>query len=151
MQVSVVPNQWKSGLCDCCATPGCCMAFCCPCCIYGQIVAAMGPHEAFCGGNFCGACCCFYSLHAVPQLIDTLFIFACSIPVGTIAFPLSTIIHCPARRAIRQKFNISGDDMEDCLTVWCCICCALAQVSMFAPLRVLNADRFRRRSTTRSA
>ncbi len=118
-------SQWKSGLCDCCSTPGCCSACCCPCSIFGHLAAAMKPEEMFCGGNYCGGCCLFYSLHLISQLIDALFA-----PLGTIIFPTSTIVHCPARGAIRKKFNIPGSECEDCMIVWCCNCCALAQVKL---------------------
>ena len=53
--------------------------------------------------------------------------------VGTILFPLSTIVHCPTRGAIRRKYNISGNECEDCIVVWCCLCCALAQVFLVHP------------------
>ena len=147
--MQVVPNtagQWKSGLCECCSTPGCCTACCCPCCIYGEIAAKLSPQEAKCGGSYGGACCCYYSLHALSQLIDAAFVLAFCIPVGTIALPFSTIIHCPARSAIRRKYNIPGSDCEDCMVVWCCMCCALAQVLSsthvlaYIKLYLMNAD-----------
>jgi Cys-rich protein (TIGR01571 family) len=121
-------GQWNSGLCDCCSNPVCCMACCCPCCVYGQIVAAMGPQETIFGGNYCSGCCCFYSLHCLSQLIDSILASLTGIPFGTILFPFSTIIHCPTRGEIRRKYNIPGSDSDDCLVVWCCMCCALAQV-----------------------
>ena len=126
-------SQWKSGLCESFFKAGCCNAMCCSCCIYGQIVATLRPDEDACGGNFCGGCCGFCLLQALPQTVDTLFIFACAIPVGTILFPLSTIVHCPTRGAIRRKYNISGNECEDCIVVWCCLCCALAQVFLVHP------------------
>ena len=125
MQVQVATGQWKSGLCDCCSTPACCMACCCPCCIYGQIAAAMRAEETCCGGNYCGSCCLFYSLHAVSQIVDVFYPLP---PLGTIVLPMSTCVHCPTRRAIRQKYSIPGNDCEDCMIVWCCNCCALSQV-----------------------
>ena len=137
MQTSVVHSEWKSGLCDCCSKPVCCEACCCPCCVYGQILAAMEPNEAACGGNYCGACCCFYALHSISQLIDSLFILFFAIPVGTIVFPFAAIVHYPARKAIRQKHNISGSDCDDCLTVWCCMCCALVQVDCLPTFNTL--------------
>ncbi len=116
-------GAWTSGLCDCCKTPACCMACCCPSCIFGQISAAMTPQEVFCGGNYCGACC-LYALLTAPQIvIDTI-----TLPVTSILLPFGTCVHCPMRSAIRKKYNIPGDDCEDCLIVWCCACCALAQV-----------------------
>lgn len=123
-------GQWSSGLCDCCSNPVCCTACCCPCCIYGQIAAALSPEETPCGGNYCGACCCFYTLYAAAQGIDALFALSLGLHVGTIVCPLSIIIHCPTRGAIRRRYNIQGDAGEDCLVVWCCMCCALAQVGI---------------------
>ena len=127
-RVSALESEWRSGLCECCSTPGCCMAAFCPCCLYGQIVATMRPDEDTCGGNFCGGCCGFYSFHFFPQVIDAFFLLACALPVGTILFPCSAFLHCPTRGAIRRKYNIRGNECEDCCVVWCCLCCALAQV-----------------------
>ncbi len=117
-------GAWTSGLCDCCTTPACCMACCCPCCVFGQISAAMAPQEVCCGGNYCGACCLYACLTAPQISIDLLV----GIPVTSLTLPLGPCVHCPMRSAIRKKYNIPGNDCEDCLIVWCCACCALAQV-----------------------
>ena len=120
-----MPGAWKSGLCDCCSTPACCLACCCPCCVFGQIGAAMTPAEVCCGGDYCGSCCLYYILIMPTQYIDVVI---APLSVGSIALPLGTLIHCPMRSAIRKKHQIPGNDCEDCLIVWCCACCALAQV-----------------------
>jgi hypothetical protein len=31
------------------------------------------------------------------------------------------------RREIRDRYNIGGDAVTDCLVSWCCHCCALIQ------------------------
>jgi Cys-rich protein (TIGR01571 family) len=86
-------------------------------------VSAMTPQEVVCGGNYCGACC-LYALLTAPQIaIDIL-----TLPVTSILLPLGTCVHFPMRSTIRKKYNIPGNDCEDCLTVWLCACCALAQV-----------------------
>ena len=85
----------------------------------------MSPGETLCGGDYCGACCSFYALHSISQVIDAVTFAS---PVGTLIFPFSTITHCPARGAIRRKYDIAGGAGEDCLVVWCCLCCALVQV-----------------------
>ena len=113
-------------MCECCHTPGCCLACCCPCCIYGQILAAMRPEESpCCGGNFCGACCLFCFMESLSRLLD---IATFGSPIGSVLCPISSIIHRPTRGAIRRKYNIAGDELGDCFVVWCCTCCALAQV-----------------------
>jgi Cys-rich protein (TIGR01571 family) len=86
-------------------------------------ICAMTPQEVVCGGNYCGACC-LYALLTAPQIaIDIL-----TLPVTSILLPLGTCVHFPMRSTIRKKYNIPGNDCEDCLTVWLCACCALAQV-----------------------
>ena len=122
-------GTWRSGLCDCCSTPACCMACCCPCCVLGQIAATMNPGEVCCGGNYCGSCCLYYLLIMPTQFVDVVF---APISVASIALPLGTLVHCPMRSAIRKKHNIPGNDFEDCLIVWCCSCCALAQVLLLS-------------------
>jgi Cys-rich protein (TIGR01571 family) len=72
---------------------------------------------------------------SADRLIIHSFFF--SIPVGTIVFPFAAIVHYPARKAIRQKHNISGSDCDDCLTVWCCMCCALVQVDCLPTFNTL--------------
>ena len=123
-EMAVGAGAWKSGLCDCCNSPACCMACCCPCCVFGQISAAMAPEEVCCGGNYCGSCCMYAAITGPLVAFDSIF----GLPAATIALPLGTCVHCPLRSAIRRKHNIPGDDCEDCLIVWWCACCALAQV-----------------------
>ncbi|GFO18973.1 cell number regulator 10 [Plakobranchus ocellatus] len=43
--------------------------------------------------------------------------------------PLNLIFHTIARGKIREMNNIEGSLLMDCLTVWCCPCCALIQES----------------------
>ena len=123
--MSAANGAWRSGLCDCCSTPACCLACCCPCCVFGQIAATMTPEEVCCGGNYGGSCCLYYLLIMPTQFVDVLL---APTSVALIILPLGSLMHCPLRSAIRRKHNIPGDDCEDCMTVWCCSCCALAQV-----------------------
>ena len=123
--MSAANGAWKSGLCDCCSTPACCLACCCPCCVFGQIAVTMTPEEVCCGGNYGGSCCLYYLLVMPTQFVDVLL---APTSAASIILPIGTLMHCPLRSAIRRKHKIPGDDCEDCVIVWCCSCCALAQV-----------------------
>jgi Cys-rich protein (TIGR01571 family) len=118
-------SQGRSGLCDCCSTPACCLSCCCPCCVVGQKAAAMIPEEVCAGGNYCGSCCLHYILIMPTQFIDVIF---APFSIASIVLPLGTLYRCPMRSAIKKKHHIPGSDCEDCLIVWWCACCALAQV-----------------------
>ncbi len=124
-ETSLPKGAWQSGLCDCCSKSACCSACCFPCCICGQMAATMTPEEVYCGGDYCGSCF-LYSILVMPTLfIDVLF---SPFSLASIVLPLRTLVHCPMRSAIRKKYNIPGDDCEDCFIVWWCSCCALVQV-----------------------
>merc|ERR1712167_128619 len=91
--------EWKTGLCDCCSTPGCCMGWCCPCCLFGQIVGALPADSGvMCAGNCCGACFGCAALDAIPY----------------VGFILSAIVCLgPTRGKIREMNGIEGSCMND--------------------------------------
>ncbi len=80
-------------------------------------------------------CCLYYLLIMPTQIVAVIVSFGTGSIVGmfplsaaSFAPPLGTLFHGPMRSAIRKKHNIPGNDCEDCLIVWWCACCALAQV-----------------------
>lgn len=119
--------RWSTGLCDCFASEMCPRATFCGCCVYGLIVDNMTPNEVCCGGDFCAACHGFLALQCCTVVSDCIGYAIGLPPVGAIAVPASVCLHCPARAALRSKYGIQGSPCEDCVTVWCCPCCALVQ------------------------
>uniref|UniRef100_A0A0G4ID44 Uncharacterized protein n=1 Tax=Chromera velia CCMP2878 TaxID=1169474 RepID=A0A0G4ID44_9ALVE len=80
----------------------CCMGFCCPCVVAGQLGEALRMNCLVVGGVFClgqtFACPCF-----VPQLLM-----------------------CMLRGELRNQYRLPGNEFQD-LVVACCYPCALIQ------------------------
>jgi len=116
---SLEGREWTYGLFDCfgdCKT--CCLSCWCPCIAYSKIsmrheyLASHGVPHPTNGGSACppSARCVLFSLMALNFCSTCAFVF-------------------PLRSAIRARYNIRGDDSEDCLSSWCCTPCALTQTS----------------------
>ncbi|GLC46336.1 hypothetical protein PLESTB_001000300 [Pleodorina starrii] len=110
MQTAAIMSDWSTGFCSWCAEPGgfglCLYTYFCPCCSYGSMVGKMGPEEVFCGGNCCGACCCYAILWDLG---------------------LCCLLHMGARRRIREKYGIQSNGCNDCMLTMCCPLCAICQ------------------------
>ena len=106
VQINTCPPAWEAGLfqnqlCGCLDDfPTCMMSWCCPCIQYGQNYEEINREGCFIQG----------------------LLFCLLRGVG-----LHCLIHMGLRKEIRSKFNIIGDDCNDCLLTWCCSCCTLAQ------------------------
>ncbi len=129
--VEAQATNWRSGLCDCCSTPGCCLACWCPCCVFGQIAAKMSSKELCCGGDYCSSCTLYYFVSIFPPhslILVPAFLSNYTPMPASYCVPFGALVHCPMRSAIRKKYDIPGNNCEDCMVVWCCACCALVQV-----------------------
>ncbi|XP_030635124.1 cornifelin homolog A-like [Chanos chanos] len=95
----VSPQQWSSGLCDCCDDMGicCCGFWCCPC----QMCKTTADF---------GECLCL-------PLIDIMF--GCFVP------PISLSV----RSSMRERYNIKGSMCTDCCKVSCCGPCSWCQMA----------------------
>ena len=108
-------GPYKSDLFGCFEDiPSCLMAYCLPCVQYGQNYEALHKQDCLTQG----------------LLFLVLMMFACP-----------CIIHMGFRKQVRTKFNIPGDDCNDCLLTWCCQCCALAQDAREIEWRQMEAAR----------
>ena len=95
------PGDWEESLFGCLSDiPSCLLTCFCSCVQYGQNYEAI--HHDGCITQGC--------------------IYACLMSCG-----LQCCVHQGLRGHIRQKFNIFGGGMGDCLATWCCPCCSLTQ------------------------
>ena len=75
--------------------------------------------------------CCVYD--RIAKNIDKQFSSVATGPLGVCLFtfchfPTPTIMHCKLRTAVRNQYNIKGEDIDDfCIVCWCSPC-ALVQV-----------------------
>ncbi|EFJ51220.1 hypothetical protein VOLCADRAFT_103592 [Volvox carteri f. nagariensis] len=107
-------GDWKQPCWNVTAEPGglrACVVTCCfPCITYGINITKLGDaKEVMCSGQFTPACC----------------LYCCATSVGC-----PCIVHIPARKNIREKYNIQEPQhglLEDVLMTWCCSCCAIIQ------------------------
>lgn len=100
----VSPNgNWSTGLCDCLEECGlCCEVWCIP-----SLQVSLQ-----------------YNLmkHHMRRKVDWLIcILACCVPLA------GDVLGCIIRSEARQRYRIRGNCCCDCMTVWCCQCCALVQ------------------------
>lgn len=82
------------------AVPAGCTTGCCSCCTYGNNIQQLEPSEVMCGGNQCGACCCYCMLGGALPAITAIFL---GVPMPV---TLTCFIHAPARQAIKRKYGI---------------------------------------------
>jgi len=106
-------RDWSSGLCDCSNVGLCCLAWLCPCVVYGQIQTRLSyltrnnrPHPS--GGDSCGSDCMVHGTLAV----------CCGI---------GWVLQIGQRTTVRSRYRIGGNGCEDCLCAWCCTPCSLVQ------------------------
>eukprot|EP00656_Telonema_subtile_P053514 TRINITY_DN777_c0_g1_i4.p1 TRINITY_DN777_c0_g1~~TRINITY_DN777_c0_g1_i4.p1 ORF type:complete len:216 (-),score=25.83 TRINITY_DN777_c0_g1_i4:114-761(-) len=132
----IIPNQFSTGLCDCC-NPGCCTCCygcCCTSCAYGDLAAMFTPvDDLCCTGNKCGACSVHYLSGAC--LTTLIFLVTCAyVPFLT----FQSLVSHGARGAIRQKFDLhdGGDKCGDCVVHWFCDPCAIIQETKEMNLRL---------------
>jgi Cys-rich protein (TIGR01571 family) len=97
-------ESWRKGLFECLGLPKMCLyATFCPPCVYGQnaIMEASKRPEASVLSAECCMCCCTAGccLH----------------------------LPCSLRTNIRLNHNIKGSPAKDCIEVYCCTPCAMAQ------------------------
>ncbi|GLE07204.1 hypothetical protein PINS_up017201 [Pythium insidiosum] len=102
-------GKWSSDVCDCCShTSTCCMGFCCPCVLYGQVSQRIGSN-GMCDDMSCGASCCVYTVCAVVGFAGC----------GT----------CFLRQKVRKVLGIEGGAVGDfCCSCFCttCVLCQMA-------------------------
>eukprot|EP00658_Telonema_sp_P-2_P001257 TRINITY_DN10474_c0_g1_i1.p2 TRINITY_DN10474_c0_g1~~TRINITY_DN10474_c0_g1_i1.p2 ORF type:complete len:214 (+),score=38.34 TRINITY_DN10474_c0_g1_i1:112-753(+) len=128
--LQVVQGQFAAGLCDCC-TPGCgtcCWACCCASCAFGDLASLLDPNDHCCGGNYGGACCLHYMLGGFMTMGLVVF-------TGIYVPTFNWIATCPMRGAVRNKYQIDGDECSDCLLAWCCDPCTIVQQTKEVRLR----------------
>ncbi|KAI0249127.1 PLAC8 family-domain-containing protein [Lactifluus subvellereus] len=106
-------RDWSFGLFDCFSTCGlCCWAVWCPCVVYSknkqrlQNLQTQGAPLST-GGETYNADCCIYGCLASAG-------YGWVLQIGT-------------RADTRNRYNIRGDGVGDCLTAWCCHSCSLTQ------------------------
>ncbi|KAI8898015.1 PLAC8 family-domain-containing protein [Globomyces pollinis-pini] len=95
-------GEFAEGFCGCtsnCLT--CCLAFCCPCVVFGQNQFAIKPESS-----------CF-SQGAIYCIVSMLGCAPCLGAYG--------------RQNVRDARNTDGDFIGDCVAHWCCPCLALTQ------------------------
>ncbi|KZV89652.1 PLAC8-domain-containing protein [Exidia glandulosa HHB12029] len=109
-------RDWSEGLCGCFGDCGtCCVATFLPCMTYSknksrrEYLNSHGrPHPE--GGDGCGGGC---------------FLYGCL----TVFTGLGWLLSVPERNATRERYSIKGSGCGSCLTVMCCLPCALTQES----------------------
>ena len=93
-------NQWSHGLCGCFDNIGlCCMAFWCPCIVFGRNAEHLGKDCVLWGALFVCA-----DMALVPWIPGFIL-----------------------RSELRRKHGLAGDDCNDCLVWFCCGLCAMIQ------------------------
>ncbi|KAF1989372.1 PLAC8-domain-containing protein [Aulographum hederae CBS 113979] len=101
-------REWQHGICGC--GSACFMACCCPCFTYGKVHYRLkNPDDPTLQGySSLNSCCCLFCLvmhsgvgHCVLQLFQ--------------------------RIEVREDLGIQGNAVKDCLVVYCCTCCSMAQ------------------------
>ncbi|XP_073428925.1 cornifelin homolog A-like [Dendrobates tinctorius] len=98
----LAPNNWSSGLCDCCEDMGiCCFAFWCfPC------------FQCSTASDF-GECLC------LPLLDCGSYTYHMNCPIVSLAM----------RVAVRERYKIPGSICNDCCTVCWCLSCSWCQMA----------------------
>ena len=95
-----IVNQWSHGLCGCFDNIGlCCMAFWCPCIVFGRNAEYLGKDCALWAALFVCA-----DMALVPWIPGFIL-----------------------RSELRRKHGLAGDDCNDCLVWFCCGLCAMIQ------------------------
>mmetsp|Transcript_26077 Transcript_26077/g.50859 ORF Transcript_26077/g.50859 Transcript_26077/m.50859 type:complete len:217 (+) Transcript_26077:111-761(+) len=121
------PNEWSSGLCNCCQLGACyCLkAFFCGCCVFGDETELLVDQEV----EFLGSCrsmACW--VHCAAE--------SCHGCIGS-PIPLGFIFTYQARRSIRNRYGIREAPCPDLCVSCCCAPCAMIQE--MAELRKHNA------------
>ena len=97
-------ESWRKGLFDCLRRPKMCIyATFSPPCVYGQnaiMEASKQPHAAMLSAECCMCC---------------------------LTFGWCLYLPCSLRTNIRLNHNIKGNLARDCIEVYCCTLCAIAQ------------------------
>ena len=98
-------GEWEHSLFGCFDDCGACLlGYCCPCIAFGMNASDSGTCCPGCCGTFWGC---------------ILFVFCTEI--------VPCVWCCCIRPNIRRKHNIEGNCCGDCMSIWCCPCCALIQ------------------------
>ncbi|XP_069806703.1 cornifelin homolog B-like [Dendropsophus ebraccatus] len=96
------PNDWSSGVCDCCDDMGtCCFGFWCFQCFQCATTSDFGE------------CLC------LPLLECSWIGYNLNVPSVSLAM----------RAALRERYKIPGSICNDCCTVCCCYCCTWCQMA----------------------
>ncbi|XP_069807447.1 cornifelin homolog [Dendropsophus ebraccatus] len=101
----VSPNEWSTGVCDCCDDMGiCCCAFWCFPCFQCKTVSDFGE------------CIC------LPIMDPGCFGY-----IGTSAVcpPISMAM----RAAVRERYRVRGSICDDCCSLYCCFSCTWCQMA----------------------
>ncbi|PYH83654.1 PLAC8-domain-containing protein [Aspergillus uvarum CBS 121591] len=100
-------QEWTNGFWDCCSPCKiCCLAFWCPCCLFGRTASRLKDPALKEHGSMNGDCC-LYCLVGYCGL-------------GFIPLMLK-------RGKLREKFQLEGSGCGDCFKSFCCPCCTLVQ------------------------
>jgi len=114
------PVEWSNSFWDCCSPSElCCMAYWCPCVVFGKNVhrlkepslATYSPVNLHCVG-WCGLTYCGFFW--VLQMLQ--------------------------RSDVRAKYNLAGSGLGDCCRPYCCPCCELMQEEKELILRTNSAS-----------
>ncbi|KAL6714797.1 hypothetical protein ACLMJK_007057 [Lecanora helva] len=100
-------GTWRYGLFDCFSPMNtCCLAYWCPCILFGRTKHAFegDPNASACNGS-----CCAWT--ALAMLLN----------------PAQSLLQMSQRGAMRQRYGIESNSLNDCLLSCCCGCCTLIQ------------------------
>ncbi|KAH3744822.1 PLAC8 family [Pelomyxa schiedti] len=98
-------DKWNNKFCGCLSDPvSCLISWCIPCVQYGMNAEKHG--EGIVGNS----------------MIVNAAVWCLLGMCGLSFWPT-----CQQRQSIRNKYNIDGTPVGDCILSWCCGCCALSQ------------------------
>lgn len=114
-------NRWKDDWCACFnqCVPSCLMTWFCCCVMSGQISQRIGFMN--CGLVVSGwvAILIFYYIIAQFAYVNLAYV----------VWAIAAIFIWQLRRVFRQKFQIQGNDLEDCCLSWFCGHCTISQMA----------------------
>ncbi|PQE04248.1 DUF614 domain protein [Rutstroemia sp. NJR-2017a BVV2] len=119
---AVAHSSWATDMWDCFQPAELCLKACClPCIVYGKTQHRL-QNPTLAGYQPLNNDCCIWS---AAQYCG-----------------LGCILTLLQRQAIRQKYGIPGDTLEDGFFSWCCHCCALMQQEKEVEQRSRNGNGF---------
>jgi Cys-rich protein (TIGR01571 family) len=104
--LNVTSQKWENSLCNCSPLSSCCLAFWCPCMLYGRTEHRL-KDPSMNGFSECNSGCLLFGL------------ITCA--------GCSWVLAWFKRTEVREKYGIEGGGCGDCCTGYCCACCVLIQ------------------------